>query len=148
MEQPCVRQKSPHIPPELWLKIFAMATSFPGAIDPAPPYRVDASPHRLGWPNERETEETDATKLKLALVLVCRSWWQMTMEVLYEIVSLRQRASPQGATHVKALLRTLNASAGANCIKKYGRKKCGRQKRVKGVEGTAVVDGAGMSDHV
>ena len=73
MEQPCVRQKSPHIPPELWLKIFAMATSFPGAIDPAPPYRVDASPHRLGWPNERETEETDATKLKLALVLVCRS---------------------------------------------------------------------------
>jgi hypothetical protein len=130
----------PRIPSELWLKIFAMATSLPGAlIDPAPPYRIEASPHQ--WPTNR-VEIDENTRLKLSLVNVCRSWRQMATEFLYEIVNIEQRYDPHGSTRAKAFLWTLKTSAGVNGAKKDGN----GAKRIQG--GLVDKGAAGVSDHV
>lgn len=89
------------MPPELWLKIFRMATFLPGLLtDPAPPYRIEASPHQPPT-DEDDIKENEA--LKCSLVLVCRSWQQMATELLYEIITVRQRNNGRRSTRAKAL---------------------------------------------
>jgi hypothetical protein len=145
MEQPQLVPKPPRCPSELWLKIFAMATRLPGdLINPAPPYRIEASPHR--WPSDC-VEIAEKKRLKLNLVLVCRFWRQMATEFLYEIVNIEQRSDPRGSTRAKAFLWTLKTSAGVD-----GAKKDGREKRIQGgpVDEAAPIDNeaAGMLDYV
>jgi hypothetical protein len=55
----------------------------------------------------------EAAKLKLNLVLVCRSWKQMATEVLYEVVRVSQRVDRRESTRAQKALRwTLDKTAG------------------------------------
>jgi hypothetical protein len=86
-----------------------MATRIPGdLIDPAPPYHVEASPHR--WPTDI-VEKHEIALIKLRLLLVCRSWRQMATEFLYENVRIYQRFDRQQSTRARALRWTLEATA-------------------------------------
>jgi hypothetical protein len=126
--------KQPRLPAEIWHKIFAMATRLPGdLIDPAPPYRIEASPHQ--WPQDLYKKDEKA-KLKLSLVLVCRSWQQMATEILYEIVCVNQRFDHRRSTRARALRWTFETTAGVRSTK--GGRQLKRPKR-----GAQVNEGAG-----
>jgi len=112
MEQHRLCQGPTSLPSELWLKIFAMATRLPGDLIVAPPYRIEACPHPSTMHSNRDSEET--TRLKLDLVLVCRSWRQMATQFLYEIINMRLFGDPLGYKRVKALLSIFKISASAN----------------------------------
>jgi len=72
----------------------------------------------------------EAAKLKLNLVLVCRSWKQMATEVIYEIVRVSQRVDRRESTRAQKVLRwTLEKTAGV----RGGRKKLARM--YEGVDG-------------
>ncbi|KDQ63150.1 hypothetical protein JAAARDRAFT_29151 [Jaapia argillacea MUCL 33604] len=70
----------PPLPPELWLKIFLLATTS---------WCTRTIQYEPFDTTDYATEARLALQTKLALVLVCRSWWEISMELLYEEIWIR-----------------------------------------------------------
>ncbi|KAH7882747.1 hypothetical protein F5I97DRAFT_1939323 [Phlebopus sp. FC_14] len=74
----------PRIPPELWLRIFDLATNVAGLLDCGGPFPSDL-PHAIVKQREqRLLRESLVTKRNL--VLVCRAWHELAVEFLYKSV--------------------------------------------------------------
>jgi hypothetical protein len=77
------------LPSEIWRRIFRIATDFPGFLDTSPlPPALD---ERRAW-TIRHTHPLigDHMRTKVALVLVCKLWWRVAVEFLYEYVYIAQ----------------------------------------------------------
>jgi hypothetical protein len=78
---------SPALPPEIWRTIFRFATEIEGILDfsPLPPLSNERRPH-FEFPSAESHQYEMATKR--AVVRVCRLWWNLAIEYLYEFVWL------------------------------------------------------------
>jgi len=96
-------EKLPHLPTELWLLIFQLATEVPYALLPRIEYPFDL-PYR---PTHKEMEVRLSHSLitKRYIVLVCKAWNEVATPLLYSTVLLR---SGRG---VSAAWRTFRGSA-------------------------------------
>ncbi|KAI0066421.1 hypothetical protein BV25DRAFT_1377407 [Artomyces pyxidatus] len=69
-----------HLPPELWIHIFHLATSSPA---------LHASQYEPFHPSFLSQDAASTLKVKSAIALVCRHWRAMSLEMLYEDVRIR-----------------------------------------------------------
>ncbi|KAH7922493.1 hypothetical protein BV22DRAFT_1017168 [Leucogyrophana mollusca] len=74
----------PRFPPELWLKIFALATNVPGLLSYRDPSQSDL-PHTLTKQREHDLLKKSLVT-KRSLVRVCRAWHDLAIEFLYQSV--------------------------------------------------------------
>jgi hypothetical protein len=106
----------PDLPLEIWLEIFQFATYVHqhNTIAPLNPFtlkRVSTNVMAVNVPSL-------SAGTKLSLVLVCRSWRRIAIEVLYEYVVIR---SPARAAALLAVLRTSQMSGDLNDVQGRGK---------------------------
>jgi hypothetical protein len=96
----------PRLPHEIWRIIFRFATDVPGAFDtsPFPPF----SNEPRSFLNARYTHYRDEYRARRALPCVCRSWWHLATEFLYQHLYIRSR--DQLPSVIKSLQRDVTIS--------------------------------------
>ncbi|KAF8629896.1 hypothetical protein AX15_003252 [Amanita polypyramis BW_CC] len=100
---PSVKLPNPpaDLPPELWLEIFQFSTYVhrEASIVPLDPF----APRHVSTNVMASNSPSITLKTKLSLVLVCRSWREIAMPLLYRYVAIR---SPSRANRLLDVLRT------------------------------------------
>lgn len=95
----------PRVPPEVWLRIFGLATDLETPLNCDSPISSDL-PRSLV--KQRELQELkDSLRTKRSMVLVCRTWNKLALEFLYQsiliskvdsLVSLRESLQRHAST--------------------------------------------------
>jgi hypothetical protein len=77
---------TPCLPPEIWRVIFNLVTEIPGLLDvsPLPPLSDELRSFRYD-----HTLDRGRLMARHALPRVCRLWWNLAIEILYEYVYIR-----------------------------------------------------------
>lgn len=72
----------PRVPPEVWLRIFGLATDLGAPLNCDSPISSDL-PHTLVRQHELQ-ELKDSLRTKRSIILVCRTWNELALEFLYQ----------------------------------------------------------------
>ncbi|KAF8070446.1 hypothetical protein FPV67DRAFT_1668299 [Lyophyllum atratum] len=108
--------RPPQLPQEIWLEIMSFATHVHqhATIAPLDPFTQKRVSTNVMGPNTPSL----STRTKLFLVLVCRSWWKLAVQILYNHLVIR---SPARANAILAVLQRSSCSPdGKGSIGGYG----------------------------
>src|ERR1700753_1088365 len=88
-------EKLPQLPVEVWLLIFQLATQVPFAFLPRTESPFDLPPRPTH--KEMTAELSRSLITKRSLVLVCKSWNELTTPLLYSAIPLRSTSGVTAA---------------------------------------------------
>ena len=84
-----------HLPPELWLRIFELATYVPGLLETDIPDPFDMDPPSILHLHQEYDRKLFKYSMvtKRSIVLVCRTWYSLALPLLYQVLYIPSRDS-------------------------------------------------------
>ena len=90
-----MQARKQHLPPELWLRIFELATYVPGLLETDIPDPFDMDPPSILHLHQEYDRKLFKYSMvtKRSIVLVCRTWYSLALPLLYQVLYIPSRDS-------------------------------------------------------